>query len=183
MAVLRPGSLLAVAASVTACYAPEVRDCTVSCAASADCTGGQVCGGDQFCAAPEVAGTCMQRITTDGGIDGTRPPGDAVLSIDAPDVMADAMPDAWPTVQLHVRIEGRGIVMLPPIGTCDGSSGQVDCLYAVPRGAAVTLHALPKNHWRFAEWSSQACQNQPATCVLVPDVPTFVHARFDVLDD
>ncbi|MBA3396261.1 MAG: hypothetical protein H0T89_26765 [Deltaproteobacteria bacterium] len=181
MAVLRAGSLLAVAAVTASCYSPEVRDCTVSCASAADCTGGQVCGGDQFCSAPEVAGTCL---LPDGGVDGMQPPGDAALPVDArPSTTADAMPDAWPTVQLHVRIEGRGVVMLPTIGNCDGSSGQADCLYTVPQGTAVTLHAVPKNHWRFEEWTSQVCGNQPATCALVPDVPTFVQARFEEIDD
>lgn len=180
MAVLKASSLLAFAAVTASCYSPEVRDCTVSCASAADCTGGQVCGGDQFCAAPEVAGTCMQ---PDGGVDATRPPSDAAVPVDArPGAMADAMPDAWPTIQLHVRIEGRGVVMLPAIGTCDASSGQTDCLYAVPQGTAVTLHAIPKNNWQFQEWSSQVCSSQPATCALVADVPTFVQARFELND-
>lgn len=42
-----------------ACYAPEVRDCTVTCTTSAaKCAADQVCGSDGYCATPEVAGQC-----------------------------------------------------------------------------------------------------------------------------
>jgi hypothetical protein len=36
------------------CYQPELRDCTVQCSAATDCTGGQVCRADGWCAMPSV---------------------------------------------------------------------------------------------------------------------------------
>jgi hypothetical protein len=36
------------------CYQPDLRDCTVHCAAPTDCTGGQVCRPDGWCAMPDV---------------------------------------------------------------------------------------------------------------------------------
>ena len=48
----------AIAALASACYAPEVRDCAVTCSAAASCAAGEVCGADGFCAAPGEAGHC-----------------------------------------------------------------------------------------------------------------------------
>ena len=45
---------LACIGSVAACYQPEVRDCVVHCSQPGDCTGGQVCNADGFCAMPGV---------------------------------------------------------------------------------------------------------------------------------
>lgn len=39
----------------TGCYDPELRDCTVRCTSPNDCTGGQVCRKDGWCAMPDVA--------------------------------------------------------------------------------------------------------------------------------
>ncbi|MBA3822070.1 MAG: hypothetical protein H0X17_24510 [Deltaproteobacteria bacterium] len=176
MALLRT---LALALLVAACYSPDVRDCTVSCAAVSDCAGGQVCGSDQFCAAPEVAGRCAQ-LTTDAGVDEPRPdarvPADAAVDAAPPDA-------AIPMVQLHIRIDGRGVVTVPNIGVCDAGSGAIDCMYAVPQGAPVSLHAVPKNHWRFGAWESTACSGEPETCLLTPVMPTFVKVRFQNVDD
>ncbi|MDQ3366778.1 MAG: hypothetical protein M3680_15240 [Myxococcota bacterium] len=174
MALLRT---LAIPLLVAACYSPDVRDCTVSCAAVSDCAGGQVCGSDQFCAAPDVAGTCAQR-TTDAGTeepDG-RVPQDAGADAAAPDA-------ALAMVQLHIRIDGRGAVTVPNVGVCDAGSGANDCLYMIPPGVPVSLHAVPKNQWRFTAWESTACAGEPATCVLTPTAPTFVKARFMNDDD
>jgi hypothetical protein len=56
---MRTLSLLGLASlALGACYAPELRDCTVTCTESTDCADDQVCDGDGFCAAPEIAGTC-----------------------------------------------------------------------------------------------------------------------------
>jgi len=57
---MAPTSLrIALAAALLAgCYAPELRDCTVACSDSTDCAGDQVCGGDGYCAAPDLAGMC-----------------------------------------------------------------------------------------------------------------------------
>ncbi len=68
---------------VGACYAPTLRDCAVTCAAATECGGGQICGADGFCAAPDVAGTCGAMLdaapATDVGATGDAPPPDASL--------------------------------------------------------------------------------------------------------
>lgn len=50
---------LGMLATFAGCYAPEVRDCAVTCSGeSSTCADDQVCGSDGFCASPEVAGHC-----------------------------------------------------------------------------------------------------------------------------
>lgn len=48
------GMVVAHLVAITGCYQPELRDCTVHCAAATDCTGGQVCRPDGWCAMPSV---------------------------------------------------------------------------------------------------------------------------------
>jgi len=63
------------------CYQPEVRDCTVQCSAPTDCTGGQECRNDGWCAMPGAkkcpeggaAPDSGNEVTTDAA-----PPADAV---------------------------------------------------------------------------------------------------------
>ncbi|MBA3460093.1 MAG: hypothetical protein H0T46_09050 [Deltaproteobacteria bacterium] len=42
--------VLLVLAILSGCYAPEVRDCTVSCSSPDECAGGQVCNAQGYCA-------------------------------------------------------------------------------------------------------------------------------------
>ena len=161
----------------TACYSPDVRDCTVACNRAADCAPDQVCGEDGFCAAAQVAGTCASIASTDAGTDApVKPPPPMDASI-------DAMPDPPQTVRLWVRIEGRGLVSIPTIGTCDGGSGQTECMFDVPKNAPTTLHATPKNNWRFREWDDACAGTPTATCIITPMVDGDVRARFQMLDD
>ncbi len=37
------------------CYSPDLSDCSLPCATSADCAGDQVCGADKTCASPTVS--------------------------------------------------------------------------------------------------------------------------------
>lgn len=71
------------------CYAPDLRDCTVTCGAADDCAGDQVCTGG-FCAADGV--TC-----TGGG-----------ATTDAPVA----------TIMLRVDVEGTGTVVIDGVGEC-----------------------------------------------------------------
>jgi hypothetical protein len=48
------GGLLTYLVAVAGCYNPALRDCTVACSTPTDCTGGQVCRGDGFCAMPDA---------------------------------------------------------------------------------------------------------------------------------
>lgn len=166
-----------VLAALPACYSPDVRDCTVSCATASDCAAGQVCGSDAFCAAPEVAGSCARR--PDAGA-----PPDAIDLSDAPRPPPDAAPDAPPrTVQLQLHVVGRGSVSSLVTGSCDAGSGSADCVYAVPEDLPLTLHARAKNGWRFDGWRSSPCDDQPALCTLIPTAPTYVEAVFAEDDD
>jgi hypothetical protein len=150
----------------SACYSPEIRDCTTACNQGADCAPGQVCGDDGFCASQDVAGRCASiAAPNDAGTDAT-----------------DAPPDA-PTIKLWVRVDGRGLVSIVGVGDCDGGSGQIECPFDVRQDAPLTLHATPKNNWRFDRWSD-ACDGQlTATCVIAPNTNTDVRARFELLDD
>jgi hypothetical protein len=48
------GAVLTYLVASAGCYNPELRDCTVRCSAASDCTGGQVCRSDGYCAMPDV---------------------------------------------------------------------------------------------------------------------------------
>jgi hypothetical protein len=170
MVVLR--SLLVV--TLASCYSPDVRDCTVTCNQLADCAPGQVCGEDGFCAAQDVAGRCSTIAA----------PNDAGIDARSPDAPRDAAPpDAAPTVKLLVRIDGRGNVMIPTIGVCDGGSGQVTCPFDVVSGVPLTLLATPRNNWRFERWDD-ACAGSPTpSCELTPTANISARVRFEQDDD
>ena len=170
MVVLRT---LLFASLTTACYSPEIRDCTVTCNQAADCAPGQVCGDDGFCAAEDVAGRCASiAASNDAGTDGA-----------GPDARPDARPDAPSTVTLTVRIDGRGVVSIPTVGECDAGSGQAVCPFEVPKNVPLTLNAMPKNNWQFDGWSDACNGSLTSTCVLTPTTDLAAEARFDMADD
>ncbi len=141
---------LAVAAAVLAgCYAPDARDCTVSCGASSQCLSGQVCGSDGFCAAPQVAGHCSP---------------------------IDAAPQE---VDLTITIAGSGRVTVETVGTCDDSAPHHACTFRVAASTPRTLDAIAKDEDHpFVSWS-EGCAGSSATCTLVPVTsPTQVGAKF-----
>lgn len=74
-----------------ACYAPDLRDCTVTCSAADECAGDQVCNS---------AGLCATEGATCGG-GGAAP--------DAPAAM----------VMLRVEVDGTGRVVVDGVGSCD----------------------------------------------------------------
>ncbi len=152
-----------------ACYSPEIRDCTTTCTGAADCAPGQICGGDGFCAAESVAGTCAQLGPNDAGLD--------AKPVDAKP-MLDAAPDAFPLVKLSLRIDGRGVVELPGIGECDGGNAGTDCVFDVPKALPVTLQAMPKNNWRFDQWFDACAGQLTTTCVLTPMAMAKARIRF-----
>jgi hypothetical protein len=80
-----------IAAALAGCYSPEALDCTISCSAANECTDGQVCGSDGFCASPSAAGHC-------GG-----PDGGVTSSL----------------VALKVTLDGPGNVSVEGVGLCD----------------------------------------------------------------
>jgi len=149
--------------ALAGCYAPALRDCTVSCASRDDCAAGQVCGGDGMCAAPEVAGRCAM-VATDAG----PPP-------------IDAATDAPITVRLTVQITGKGKVNLEGVGSCSSDAPQKgSCGYDVAAGAMQTAQALPiQLDQVFTMWSSTTCSGQSARCVFAPAGAATITARFE----
>ncbi|MCX5743524.1 MAG: hypothetical protein NT062_13610 [Proteobacteria bacterium] len=142
------------------CYAPALRDCTVTCAADepSACADGQACT-HGYCVA-DPATTC---------------------ALDLPDARppppTDAMPDAHPvdplTTRLHVSIMGRGRVDIEGQGSC-----ATDCTVTITRDVQLRLTAVDLDQ-EFDRWTSAACQGQPKRCELIPGTPTVdVSVRF-----
>ena len=69
MALAHLVAIAAVGAVLAAggCYRPELRDCTVRCSAPTDCTGGQICNSDGWCAMSDVK-DCDKRDEDDSGL-------------------------------------------------------------------------------------------------------------------
>jgi hypothetical protein len=155
-------------AASTGCYAPSLRDCTVSCESAGDCASGQVCGSDGLCAAPEAAGHCATAEVDAGDADAS-PPGDA------------AVPDAPKLVALHVQVDGKVSIEVAGLGVCsskDPSHGR--CMYDIALGIAQRVDAIAvEPDQQFAGWTSPTCAGQGAVCTFVPlTMLTSVVAKF-----
>lgn len=163
-------------AVVAGCYSPELRDCVVSCASSADCAPDQVCGADGMCAAPELAGRCAgPMLTIDAGVDATS------ILVDAPPIMVDAAPPIDASTQrfLRVDITGRGGVTVAGIGSCHHTAPTLPCTFPVVAGVLTSLAAVADPDDRFDKWESGPCVGQDATCTFVPSqLVTDVKAKF-----
>jgi hypothetical protein len=161
-----------------ACYSPDLRDCTVSCAAEGDCAAGQVCGSDRFCAVPEIAGRCAS-LPSDGGVQPLR---DAASVVDAETLTPppDAPPDAPQTKVLHIKLDGQGGVSVTGIGICDSAPPQKgDCRFDI--FVAIPLHseAYPHLGWRFDKWTDGPCKDsEELTCDFTPSGPTNLNAKY-----
>jgi uncharacterized protein (DUF779 family) len=163
--------LAVLAAALSACYSPSLRDCTVTCAAAGDCASGQLCGSDHLCAAPEVAGQCGRLGLDAGEIVDARTP------VDASGV--DAGPDAALRVTIHLHVDRGGFVMLGSGGSCDGSGPtNGDCMLSAPRGVPNTLQATEHANAMFDKWTGGPCDHQGALCLLTPEMNLDIHARF-----
>ncbi len=149
--------------AIAGCYSPAERDCTVTCSAAKDCIGGQVCGKDHYCAAPDVAGRCSTA--------------DAAVTPDAhhDDTSADAPKTVY--VGLTVNIGGAGRVSVEGIATCSMPM----CMFQVPAGEPITLTAVQAQPDKMFQMWQNACASagtQP-TCALTPTEPTKVGAKFE----
>ena len=175
MAVLSWMSLAGVAIA-GGCYSPELRDCAVSCASTADCAPEQVCGSDQICASPELAGRCAGRVVpADAAVDSSTPP----VMIDAA-VMVDAAPPIDASTQRFLRIDiaGRGGVVVAGVGTCHHSM-MLPCTLAVVAGMPTSLQAVPDSDQSFDKWEAGPCVGQGASCSIIPTLlVTDVKAKF-----
>jgi hypothetical protein len=161
---------VAVVAALAGCYAPAVRDCTVSCAAPSDCASGQVCGDDGLCAAPALAGRCAGAPDAGPLVDAAHdaPPRDA------------AMPDAPETVSLHVQVMGMGSVAVDGYGTCSSLDPQKgNCTYELVPGVVQRVRAVQIDaNQLFAGWTSMTCSGAGPICTFVPAIATSVTAKF-----
>lgn len=150
--------------ALAGCYSPAVRDCTVSCSSPNDCAGGQICGDDGLCAAPEVAGRCKS-VSPDAG----PRHGDAASS------------DSAAFVSLHVQVSGKGSVVVVGRGTCSSQDPQHgDCNYEIEYNVAQSVRAIPiQPDHVFSEWTSVTCNGQDASCMFTPVAATIIVAKFE----
>jgi hypothetical protein len=164
MGVLIP--LLAGASLLAGCYAPSLRDCTVSCESASECASGQVCGADGLCAAPGVAGRCARM--PDAGV----PP-------DVPAVDA-APPDIATTIVLRVQVMGKGSIIVDGHGTCSSRDPQRgNCMYDIAFDAPQRVRAVPiELDDLFTEWTSKTCEGEGPICTFTPVGDTSVTAKF-----
>jgi hypothetical protein len=175
--LIRAAALAALA--VAGCYRPEVADCTVTCGAPGDCAGGQVCADGWCVASAELAASCAARPDGPPAEDDARPIDASVLDGPPPDAPP---PDASLHV-LHVIVQGRGKVVVSPLGVeCVGSNGAPgDCEWSVEPGSEQTLLPVDTHPAdSFAGWSTANCSAEPAACVLAMDAAvTLVGATFE----
>lgn len=145
---MRPVLLCALLAG---CYEPDAVNCTIECSAPNECTDGQVCGSDGFCAEPDVAGMCNANHN------------------DAPE-----------TVALAITIEGHGKVSIEQVGMCDSESPSAGlCTFSVMPGVAQQLKAVENKDREFVSWTA-TCSGTSETCRLTPVMAlTQVGAKFE----
>lgn len=145
-------ALLVTLLATAACYEPQARDCTVTCNNANECAGGQVCGGDGFCAAPSVAGHCS---------------------------VIDAPPAEMP-IALSVVIMGPGKISVEDIGVCSSDTApHGTCTFSVPARMARQLRAIQlKEDKSFQGWT-MGCSGSQDTCELTPVMAVTVGARFE----
>jgi hypothetical protein len=176
------GVLAGIAALVVlaGCYAPSLRDCTVSCAGPSDCAPGQVCGDDGLCAAPEVAGRCQMATVDAGPGKDAGPPRDAAPGVDASPAVDAAAPDAPPTVKLRVQIDGKGSVQVDGSGTCSSSDpSHGNCVYDIALDIAQRVEAMADDNQDFVGWLSITCAGQGPICTFTPPASLTIVARFE----
>jgi len=155
MALLTSHRLAIVAAlsAFTACYSPELTDCTVTCSSSDECSGDQLCVAGGFCAA--------------SGVDCREDPG-------------PEPPPPPVRVMLRVEVDGDGRVVIANVGTCLSEPGgeKVEvCDYSVERGTPLSLHAMVLVDKPFDKWE-QSCAGQDATCAITPSAALTAKAKF-----
>jgi hypothetical protein len=116
--------------AVSGCYSPEVRECVVGCAATADCVSPLVCGGDGLCASTPVAGWCSNVLADAGSI------GDASADAGPTDAEAIDSPttiDAMPAICLAATcIAAGGSCMNDRCVIDRDNSGSVTCPAGMP---------------------------------------------------
>lgn len=176
MGVLRSGCAVGAAlVALAGCYAPALRDCTVSCASQRDCAGGQICGSDGLCASPDFAGRCASAAPDAG------PDRDAGRAPDAsPTDAAAADASTMTMISLRVVVTGKGSIVVDGHGVCSSQDAQHgDCTYAIASRVAQSVHAVAiQPDQVFGTWTSVTCSGQGASCTFTPVAATSIVAKF-----
>jgi len=160
--------------SLAACYAPDVRDCTVKCTSADDCAGNQSCNADGYCVSASET-RCMSTPGAPGTVNDAGVP----VIIDAANVLPadaaiDAPPDAPTQGFITFKVEGKGFVQLEGIGTCAAT-----CEYTLPLSVSVTMHAYPGEDFRFDKWTTPVCTDEhDPSCSFVPALTLELGAKF-----
>jgi hypothetical protein len=160
---------LLIASLASACYEPEVRDCSVKCSALTDCAGGQLCGNEGYCV-DNTSVRCGDSPSTliDAGVAPTDGHGDGPVDahVDAPPPPPDAAPtpDAPTHGTVNVDVDGKGGVFILGLGWCTDH-----CTYTVLLGTPITAHAQAGDDFRFDKWTTNACPDEHD-----PDCPVTV---------
>jgi len=175
-------------AMLASCYSPELADCVLPCASSADCANGQVCTAAKLCAGASTMTCSAGASPTDASPSPPPPPPpmrDAAEPVDAkPPRDASEPPDASPpptTVPVTIMIMGTGNVALAGTTCMSIEADGVEnppCIVQVPEGKPATASAMPKNGTTFVSWTSQVCGGQKANCMFTPTGPTTIAAQF-----
>ena len=184
MGLLARASVLALCAASSACYTPELRDCTLACSAATDCADGQLCGADGFCAGPELAGRCPTHGTRDasvgatgdasGGGSGSGGGGGQLVDAGVP---PDAPPDAPSNGLLTISIGGHGRVIVQNVGTCEYEDAP--CQLSVPLDQDVVLAGFASNDYEFDKWNAGPCNgSQTSVCIFQPSLVMVAGAKF-----
>lgn len=159
MAILKAALCLVLAG----CYAPNLPDCRVACAADQDCAPGQSCGAEGMCTGHS---TCP----TDGARSDARPED----ALELPDTPPDAA-----TGILRIKLVDQGIVTVPGHPPCDPQTAvHMECSYSVLLGIPISLGATPLADRVFEIWQ-EACTGANPSCTVVPvGAETDVTAKF-----
>ena len=161
--------------SSAACYAPELRDCTVKCETATDCAADQACTAG-YCVGSSEVDCSTVGATTDAGTSTGGGGGGTVQ--DAADAAIDAPPPDAPTHgTLTVRIEGKGSVLVAGVGLC-GSSAQ-PCAFVVPLAATLTANAVGVDDFEFDRWTTSVCPDAAnSACSFTPLLAIEISAKF-----
>ena len=174
--------VLALLAVLASCYSPELSDCALPCASSADCANDQVCTAANLCAAASLScASAAQPVDASGSPTTPPPPPPRDASVPPPDA---AMVDAGPptTALVTISITGTGSVALAGamcLSADAGGNGTIaPCTVEVPIDKPATAMAMSKGGSMFQSWTSQVCAGQMQNCMFTPTGPTAIAAQF-----
>ncbi|MEJ7599815.1 MAG: hypothetical protein WKG01_18055 [Kofleriaceae bacterium] len=133
-----------------ACYAPELADCTVTCAREDECAADQACSGGR-CAASGV--DCREEPTP--------------------------TPVPRVALKVEVEGEGSVVITgVGVCAWQDGHASLETCNWMVDRGTALQLSAKIVTNKVFDKWTTAVCAGQDATCNVTATSALTIGAKF-----